>query len=167
MARIASARFLPALILLFGVLGTPSQAEARRVNSYHYRFEQVWGASIRMIRVDYGFRIQDQDRDVGYLLFEYRDGDRTYPGSIELVPTEQDGREAVRVVLTVPAMPSYVERMLLDRLSRKLVLDYGEPLPRPRPPRNVPDEDEDEDEEQGDDDGEANEDASERRRRGR
>lgn len=166
MARSLLARTLPGLIVLLSVLGTPTQAEARRENSYHYRFEQVWGASVRLIRVDYGFRIQDQDRDVGYLLFEYRDGERTYPGSIELVPTQQDGRDAVRVVLTVPAMPSYVERMLLDRLSRKLVLDYGDPLPPPAPPRVI--EREEEDDEDGDtDESEVDDEAMERRRRRR
>ena len=42
-------------------------------------------------------------------------------------------QDQVRVVAQVPQMPTYVERMILDRLARKLVEDYGEPI-RP-PPR--------------------------------
>jgi hypothetical protein len=41
----------------------------------------------------------------------------------------------VRVVVQVSGMPTYVERMMLDRFGRKLVDEYGPPRPaRPAPP---------------------------------
>lgn len=83
--------------------------------------------------------IRDRDRDIGYLLFDYPHGNRTVPGSIEFVEVEEAGRPQVRVTLNIPAMPAYVERMILDRLSRKLREDHGRPLP---PPRRVAAEDE-------------------------
>ena len=129
-----------AIVLLLSWIapGLPS-AQARRTDSHRYRYEQVWTAAVRLIRVDYGFNIRDKDRDIGYLLFDYQDHGRTYPGSLELVRTRN---EHVRVTLHVPSMPSYVERMLLDRLKRKLREELGQPLP---PPRRAPPEPPDED----------------------
>ena len=39
--------------------------------------------------------------------------------------------------MQIPAMPSYIERMLLDKIKRKLMDEYGEPLP---PPKKKPEE---------------------------
>jgi hypothetical protein len=38
-------------------------------------------------------------------------------------------------------MPSYIERMLLDKLRKKLVDEYGEPPP-PKKPSDTPSSDE-------------------------
>ena len=38
-------------------------------------------------------------------------------------------------------MPSYIERMLLDKLRKKLVDEYGEPAP-PKQPSGAPSSDE-------------------------
>lgn len=125
------ARALAILLLL--VFSLP--AAARRSDVHTYRFEQVWGSAVRMVRVDYGFELRDRDEDIGYLLFDYRDSGRTYPGSLELVRIEERGQPAVRVTLQIPAMPSYVEQMMLDKLGRKLREDHGQPL---APPRETP-----------------------------
>ena len=126
-------RSLVALIVLALVLA-PTAAGARQQQDTAYRFEQVWSAAIRLIRVDYGCTITDRDEETGFFTFDWREGQRTYPGSFELVRMQVDGRDQVRAVVQIPAMPSYVEQMVLDRLARKLVDEYGEP-PRP-PPRN-------------------------------
>ena len=39
--------------------------------------------------------------------------------------------------MQIPAMPSYIERMLLDKLEKKLIGEYGEPTP---PPKKQPEE---------------------------
>ena len=39
--------------------------------------------------------------------------------AMELVRTTEGGVESVRVVMQVPALPNYVEQMMLDRLKRK------------------------------------------------
>jgi len=123
--------------LVIALLAVPGTAGARKSHEYAYRYEQVWGAAIRLIRVDCGFEIRDRDEEIGFLLFDYREGQNTYPGSLELVRTVQDGQEKVRVVMQIPTMPSYIEQMLIDRLGRKLQADFGEPL---RPTRRAPPE---------------------------
>lgn len=128
-------RSLLACIVL-AVLAVPGTASARKQQDFRYRFEDVWSASVRMVRVDLRFPVRDQDESIGYLLFEYQDRGRTHPGSIELVRVSQDGRDEIKVVVQIPAMPSYIEQMMLDRLSRKLLDELGEPPP---PPRRRPD----------------------------
>jgi hypothetical protein len=140
---------LQALCVLGLCLSLVPHAEARRELSFDYRYEQVWGAAIRMLRVDYGFQIQDRDPDNGYLLFDYVDAGRTFPGSLELLRVGEGADASVRVAVQVSAMPSYVERMIADHLSQKLLRDYGPPprrVRRPAPPTR-PDADADEDEE--------------------
>jgi len=116
------------------------RAQARRELAFDYRYEQVWGAAIRMLRVDYGFRIEDRDADNGYLLFDYIDTGRTFPGSLELLRVGEGPDASVRVAIQVPAMPSYVERMLADHLQQKLISDYGAPPRRVRRPAPAPSE---------------------------
>lgn len=117
------------------LLGAPAVAEARKSQDFLYRWEQVWSASVRMVRVDLRFPITDQDESIGYLLFEYEDRGRSHPGSIELVRLTGGRRDKVKVVVQIPAMPSYIEQMMLDRLARKLRDEFGEPPPPPPPPR--------------------------------
>lgn len=113
---------------------TPAVALARENSEVHYHFDQVWGATVRLVRVDYGFAIRDHDENTGYLLFDYKDNDRTYPGSFQFVRTDDDGAPVIKIELSIPAMPSYIERMMLDKLERKLENDYGDPPPPPPPP---------------------------------
>lgn len=142
-------------LFVFGLLAlaastfVPGTALAAQNADFRHLYPQVWSASVRMIRVDYGLALREQDRDIGYLLFDWRDSSgRAHPGSIELVRTVQDASDVVRVVVQIPAMPSYVEQMVLDRLGRKLKQDFGEPpaIRRPRrspstPPEEPPAED--------------------------
>jgi len=117
-------------------------AQARTTHEYVYPRDKVWNTSLRLVRIDLGCALGDRDAEVGYFTFDYVDGNRRYPGSVELVPARVEGRDGVRVVVQIPAMPAYVERMVLDRLARKLVDDYGEapaaPPPPPRPAERPP-----------------------------
>ncbi len=76
--------------------------------------------------------ITDRDPDTGYMLFEYIDQDRRYPGSIEIVATEREKRPVVTVIISVSGMPSYVEQMMLDKLEKKLGTEYGAPMDPPK-----------------------------------
>ena len=153
-------RRLPSLVALIAILAIPSVAEARVTNEYGYEWTQVWQATVRLVRVDLGFPVSDRDDAIGYLLFEYRGGSRTYPGSVELVRvTAEDGSERVRVAVQVPSMPSYIERMIVDRLTRKLREDFGDP-PRVRRRPAAPEPPAEEPGEGGDDDDEGDDDAS-------
>jgi hypothetical protein len=115
----------------------PATGQAKKTEDFRHSYDQVWGAAVRLIRVDQGYPIKDRDETVGYFLFDYRDDGRLYPGSVELVRIQDQGGGPIRVVVQIPAMPSYIERMLLDKLKRKLLDEYGEPPPPPPPP-NVP-----------------------------
>lgn len=116
----------------------PAPAAARKQQDFAYRFEDVWSASVRMVRVDLRFPVRDQDPSIGYLLFEYQDRGRAHPGSIELVRFAERGQDKVKVVVQIPAMPTYIEQMMLDRLARKLLEELGEPPPPPRRPEPAP-----------------------------
>jgi hypothetical protein len=123
--------------LLITALAAPAQA--RSTAEYAYSYEQLWRAAVRLIAVDFRYPISERDPENGYLLFEYREGGRSVPGSVELVRTaDRNGAESVRVVISIQAMPSYVERVVLDRLGRKLSDEYGAPPPRARPPAAPP-----------------------------
>lgn len=108
-----------------------SRAGARANGDFAWTWDQVWGATVRMVRVDMGCPIRERDEEIGFVLFDYVDGNRTYPGSVELVRSRVDGREQIRVVVQIPAMPSYIEQMIVDRLQRKLQADFGDPPPAP------------------------------------
>ena len=112
-------------------------ARARVQADVTYSFEQLWQASVRLVRVDLRCSITERDETIGFLMFEYREraGAAAHAASIELVrTTDAAGTPRVRVVVQVQSMPSYIERMILSRLERKLRDDFGEP-PRVRAPR--------------------------------
>lgn len=134
-------RIAPSLALFAAVLAAslaPAVASARMSDEVGYDYDKVWRAAVRLVAVDFRFPVTDRDPEIGYLLFDYQEQGRSYPGSIELVRVRAaDESERVRVVVRVEGMPSYVERMLLDRFTRKLVDDYGPPRavrPARRPP---------------------------------
>jgi hypothetical protein len=141
---------LAVLCLCIG-LAEPPVAAARGSETVAYRFSRVWSAVVRLVRVDYRFPVRDQDADVGYLLFDYQEDRRSHPGSFELVRVREHGRNQVRIVLSIPAMPSYIERMMLDKLLAKLEDDFGAPPPR-RPDRGDDDEADDDDRKDDEDD---------------
>lgn len=136
------------LAIWLGVLAplcVTSSASARSSDAYTYSFDQTWRAAVRLIAVDFRFPISDRDEEIGYILFQYQEGGRAHHGSLELVRAQDDnGTPVVRVVMQVNAMPSYVERHLLDRLRRKLTDEYGTPppsrRPAPTPPAEAPPE---------------------------
>jgi hypothetical protein len=121
MRPLACALFAASFVL------APSVAEARQSIDLPYPIEQSWNAAVRLVRVDMGFAITERDRESGFLLFTYRDTTRSSAASIELIPADVGGVVGVRVVVQIPAMPTYMERHLLTRLDRKLHDDYGEP----------------------------------------
>ncbi len=136
-----TASILVCATLLLGPLA-PGRAVARRQHEVHYPFQRVWNTALRMVRVDMGLPITDRDPDAGYMLFEYIDADRKYPGSIEVITGEKDKRPVMTLVINVRGMPSYVEQMLLDKLEKKLLAEYGAPLDPPKdepaPPEPAP-----------------------------
>lgn len=125
MRRVLSVGVLAGATLLLAT-GT---AQARREQVFRYPFLRVWETAVRLLRVDFESPIGEKNRDDGYFLFEFPYNGKPTPGSVEVV--RGDAGE-IRVVIQVPAMPSYVEQMILDKLGRKLTAEYGAPVEAPR-----------------------------------
>ena len=148
MRSMALALGLMAAVGLAALVSPPAKAHTQTSEEVSYAFERVWPAAVRFIRIDAGHPIEEQDRENGYILFTYKDDGSEFRGALELIRIRDDhGRAAVRLVLRIDARPSYLERVLLDRLVRKLRDELGPPPPAP--PR---DEGEDDDEDDSDND---------------
>jgi hypothetical protein len=130
------------LVVGLGV-AAPRIVYARREGTFAYPYSRVWTAAVRLMRVDYACDITEKDKDDGYFLFEYPDRGKLYSGSVELIADkDKDDGGSVRVVLTIPTLPSYVESMMMERLGRKLEQEFGppkeikRPVEAPRPPED-------------------------------
>lgn len=126
------------------MLAPPAPASARITESLPWTFSQVFRTSVRLVRVDLGCDITERDEDAGYLTFDYESSGRLHHGSIEIVPG--DAGTGVRVIVQIPTLPTYVERMVVNRLERKLRDEIGEPPAHrgpeaPRGPAAPPDDD--------------------------
>lgn len=127
---------LPVTAMLFS-----SVSDARVEESLGYTKQQSYNAALRFIRVDRGYNLVEKDMDSGYLLFEYPIGGSTEVthGSIEIVERKED----VALIIQLPQMPRYHERMLASGLLRKLQADYGAPRTEKKPaPEKEPARDE-------------------------
>jgi hypothetical protein len=129
MSHVASRALMTALVV--AALAAAPQAQAKAVAQSPYSLKQTFGTTLRLLRVDLGLGVTEKDEEAAYLLFRYRADDdpkRVVEGAIEFVALEND----VRVVVRIPALPEAHERLLRDKLVKKLREDYGEP-PRRRP----------------------------------
>ena len=132
------APFWTGLACLAALLALPAQVAARKQSDVRYPFEQVWSAALRLVRVDLRMPVTDRDAEVGYMLFDYLDHGKRFPGSLELVRGDRDKGPATKIVVQVVGMPAYVEQMLLERLQQKLRAEFGEPFEPPRAPAQKP-----------------------------
>jgi hypothetical protein len=116
--------------LVLSLLGLSDTAFAKRESTLQYPYSLVWTTAVRMIRVDYESPITEKDKDEGYFLFSFVHEGKEHPGSFEVIADADNG---ARVVVQIPAMPSYVEQMLIDKLVRKLSQDHGSPRENKKP----------------------------------
>jgi hypothetical protein len=124
------------LVLCLGFVGWSSHAHARTTLAVSYPMEEVWPTTVRFLRVDRGFPIHEKDDVAGYILFDYREGNRPYKGSFEFIQTtDTQGRSATRIAVSIPDLPRHFEQILLDKLSIKIREDRGLPVP---PPMKLP-----------------------------
>ncbi|HTJ81379.1 MAG TPA: hypothetical protein VL400_06630 [Polyangiaceae bacterium] len=138
-----------ASMLMFALTRAPD-ANASVDYTSPYTFDQTYGAGLRLLHVDMGLKIIEKDRDLGYVLFEYsspESGKSVYQGSMELVET----KTGVHVAIQIPSMPQYHERMIVDKLGKKLEAEYGDPPQR----KKDGDKDKDKDKSDGDKDKDA------------
>jgi hypothetical protein len=124
---------------LLAALAAPAAAKSER--STFHTFERVWPTAVRHLAVDEGFKIVERDAETGYVTFEMIEKGKTYTGALEVVKTTDDGRPAVRLVLTIADRPSWMEGAVLDRMLSKLHKEQGDPPPPPpekKPPADKP-----------------------------
>jgi hypothetical protein len=135
--RIGPRLILAVLAVMLFLGGVASSASARRQCELRYPFERIWNTALRMVRVDMRMTVTERDADAGFLLFDYVDHGKRYPGSIELLRGDGGRAPATKVVVQVQGMPTYVEQMLLDKLTAKLRAELGDPVvpSEPVPPR--------------------------------
>ena len=142
------ARFVLAFaVVSVSVVGAPAPASARITETLPWTFAQVFRTTVRLVRVDLGCAITERDEEAGYLTFDYESSGRVHHGSIEIVPGEPG--DGVRIIVQLPTLPTYVERMVMNRLERKLRDEVGPPPARtppavpapPPPPEDAPDDD--------------------------
>jgi hypothetical protein len=132
--RVPAIRRLLCSTLVLSVVGlvAPPAAEAKTNHASPYSYQQTYGTALRLIKVDLGLKITDQDADWGYFLFEYtsrESANKVTRGSFEFVRSP----DGVQVWLQLATMPSYHERVIIDKLARKLVEEHGTPPPKPKP----------------------------------
>jgi hypothetical protein len=128
-----------ALPLLSCLLLLPGAAQARSSSVLPYPMVDVWPTAVRYLRVDRGATLREKDAESGYVLFDLHEGGKVHKGSLELVRTaDSEGRDATRVLATLPDLPRHYESTLLDKLALKVRDEYGSPAPPPaRPPTGV------------------------------
>ncbi len=122
-----------ALAPVLGLLLATSSADARSEKTLAYPRDPAWATAVRFIRINAGFKVVEKDAEAGYVLFELREENKTFRGSLELIDVVKDGRKVVRFVLTIEDRPQWVELALLTKLERKLRAELGTPAPDPTP----------------------------------
>jgi hypothetical protein len=133
---VARPTLLPSALLVLGLLGQSGSASARTEVDVGYTREQTFSAALRYLRVDLSYEVTEKDSEAAYLLFSFASPEvekKVARGSIEVVQRER----SVRVVVTLPQLPSYQEEVLKRGLLQKLLNEYGEPPPAaPAPKRD-------------------------------
>lgn len=128
MARWKVARILGFCVGVAAIAPLFAARSATAKTSYEapYPFDRTWNSAQRLVRVDLGYKITEKDENGGYFLFDYKsaEGGGKSSGSMEFVK----GEAGTRVVVQLPQMPNYHEQVLIDQLSKKLRLEYGEPV---------------------------------------
>lgn len=122
---------------------TSAVAAAKADHESPYTYEQTFGSTLRLLKVDLELEVTEINAEWGFLVFQYvspESGDRKNRASFTFV--KDDEHRVVHVSLQIPSMPSYHEQLIVTKLRRKLASEHGEPPKAPEP--EEPEEDEDE-----------------------
>ena len=133
--RLVAVRFAAAFVLV-AAASVPRVSDARVEETFTYPDDVVWTTLVRLLRVDLGYEISEQDRDNGYILFTAAQNGRTYNGSVQFVlGTGEWDTPVVELTLSVTGLAEGAEALIIRKLKTKLREDYGLP---PRPERPAP-----------------------------
>jgi hypothetical protein len=143
-------RLLAALALVAITLTHASPGVAKSTHESAYTYQQTFGTALRLVKVDLDLEVTETNGEWGYFLFLYssrESGKRKNRGSFSFVRRGQKDH----VVLQIPQMPSYHERVIMEKLTRKLADEHGTPPEVEDEPDEDDDKDEDKDEDKDDD----------------
>jgi hypothetical protein len=142
-SRPVAVSWIGSCLVLALSLSSARIASARSEVEVRYSREQVFSAALRYLRVDLSYEVTEKDPDAAYLLFTFTDPElqkKAAHGSIEVVQRAH----TVRLLVSLPDLPSYREDVLKRGLLDKLRVEYGEPSPDDspeKPPKKKPDGD--------------------------
>jgi len=122
--------------VVLAIVLSDHDAGARSSFDSNYGYDRTWNAALRMVRVDMGFKVTEKDEQNGYLIFEYKSpetNNKASSGSMELVRSK-DPDQPIHVIVQLSEMPRYHEQVMLDSLTRKMRLEYGDPPSHPPHP---------------------------------
>jgi len=132
-------------LLLAAICCAPLVAEAKATTELQYRIEEVFSTATRFVRVDKGCTVTDKDADAAYVMFECPiDDKKVARGGIEMFRAKKEGRDAVRIQVTLNDESHGTELRWLELLERKLRDERGtppapaKPAPAPKPPDMAP-----------------------------
>ncbi|HEY3818594.1 MAG TPA: hypothetical protein VGL81_15575 [Polyangiaceae bacterium] len=130
---------LSGLVVSATVALTAPGASAKSTYESPYGYERTWNAALRLVRVDNGWKVTENDEKNGYMLFDYKSpsGGKPTAGTMELV-RGQDAEAAVSVLVQLSAEPQYHEQVILDGLATKMRREYGDPPIHRKPEPVVP-----------------------------
>lgn len=137
----APAAWLALGLLVPLALSIAGGADARVEAESEYTKAQTYSAALRYLRVDKGYEVLEKDPDAAYLIFRYEapsPAKSSSTGTIEIVEAD----ERVKVLVQLPKLPEYHERVLRDGLLKKLREEYGSavrrrPSPEKKPPADA------------------------------
>ncbi|MEQ9323657.1 MAG: hypothetical protein RIF41_31130 [Polyangiaceae bacterium] len=127
-------------------LTTTAVAAAKADHDSPYTYEQTFGSTLRLLKVDLEVEVTEVNAEWGFLVFQYvspESGERKNRASFTFV--KDDEHRVVHVSLQIPSMPSYHEQLIVTKLRRKLASEHGEPPAPPEPKEPEKDDDDDED----------------------
>ncbi len=119
-------------VLAISSMAAPAWARSEKTEPFDAA--QIFPTAVRFLRIDANVKIVEKDADAGYVLFDLTEDKHVFRGALELVKTEVDGREAVRLVLRIDDRPEYEEELILEKLDAKIRSELGHP--KKAPPRD-------------------------------
>lgn len=114
--------------IVFLSLCAPLHAKTRKMMNWDY--STLYNTTVRLIRVDMNWEIEDKDRDAGFIIFKYvGKSKKILRATVEFIKDETgensdaEGKSPITSVIvqvSIPGVSSVEERMLIDDLNKKL-----------------------------------------------
>jgi len=97
-----------------------------------YGINETWSAAIRYLRADRGYKINDKDRENGYIIYVFPGSGaiKKCPASLEIyetTPATSSATPKVKIALDIEHQPSYIATGEIERILKKIREEQGPP----------------------------------------